>query len=108
MITPFVAPMLVPAFPLIFMGVMSLMLVVLGVSRKEEDFRTVNNFSIFTLIAVSLVVWRLMGQQGDAFHGLMVVDTFGAILQMMVLLGGAVSLIMAVGYVERERSLRFE
>lgn len=108
MITPFVAPMLVPAFPLIFMGVMSLMLVVLGVSRKEEDFRTVNNFSIFTLVAVSVVVWRLMGQQGDVFHGLMVADTFGAILQMMVLLGGAVSLVMAVSYVERERGLRVE
>jgi NADH-quinone oxidoreductase subunit N len=104
----FIAPALSTAFPLIFMAGMSLMLLLLGVARKGEDFRTVNNFAIFSFLAVAAVVARFSEEPMEGFNGLFVTDGFAALMQIMVLVGAAVALLMAPQYVERERMMRFE
>lgn len=96
------------AFPQIFLAGMSLLLLLMGVLRKEDDFRTINSFAVFTLIAVAAVVCRFVDHRMTGFGGLFVTDAFAAMMQVMVLLGAAVALIMAPGYVAREGLSRFE
>lgn len=96
------------AFPLVFLAGMSLLLLLLGVARKEDDFRSVNSFAVFSLIAVSAVVCRFGDEHMVGFGGLFVTDAFAAMMQVMVLLGAAVALIMAPRYAVREGVARFE
>lgn len=108
MIPAFDAPSLSTVFPLIFLAGMSLLLLLLGVARKTEDFRTVNNFAIFSLLAVAAVVARFADQRMEGLNGLFVTDPFATLMQIMVLVGAAVALLMAPRYVERERLLHIE
>lgn len=96
------------AFPLVFLAGMSLLLLLLGVSRKDEDFRSVNSFAVFSLIAVAAVVCRFGEHRMVGFGGLFVTDAFAAMMQVMVLLGAATALVMSPGYVAREGLGRFE
>lgn len=96
------------SFPLIFLAGMSLLLLLLGVSRSEDDFRSVNSFAIFSLVAVAAVGCRFVDERMVGFGGLFVTDSFAAMMQVMVLLGAAVSLVMAPRYVAREGIARFE
>lgn len=105
---PFVAPELVPAFPEIFLTIMTLLLLMLGVARKDEDYQTISNFSLFTLVAVGVVVLRFCTENIVAFGGMFVVDSFGGFMKILVLAGAAVSLVLSYRYVERERMLRIE
>lgn len=70
----FDAPSLSTVFPLVFLAGMSLMLLLLGVARKTEDFRTVNNFAIFSLLAVAAVVARFSDSRLEGMNGLFVSD----------------------------------
>ncbi len=109
MIPPvFVAPSLAVAFPLIFLAGMSLMLLLLGVARKTEDFKSVNNLAIFSLLAVAIVVARFSDERMEGLNGLFVSDPFAILMQIMVLVGAAVALSMTPRYVERERLMRIE
>ncbi len=96
------------AFPLVFLAGMSLLLLLFGVLRKEDDFRSINSFAVFSLIAVAAVVCRFVDSRMVGFGGLFVTDSFAAMMQVMVLLGAAVALIMSPGYVTREGLVRFE
>lgn len=105
----FITPDIITAFPLVFLALMSLMILLLGVARREdEDFGTINNFAIFTLLAVAAVTCRVNSEHMQGFGGLFVTDTFAATMQVLVLLGGAVALLMAPKYAARERLARFE
>jgi len=100
--------MLVPAFPEIFLLVMTLLMLMLGVSRKEDNYKTVANFSVFTLIAVGVVVARFMNESLTTFGGAFIVDGFSGLMKMLAVGGSAVSILMSVKYAERERMMRFE
>ena len=105
---PFVAPELIPAFPEIFLAFLAMILLILGVSRKGEDYKTVSNFSLFTLIAVAAVLCRFCDEKMVAFSGMFTIDNFAAYMKFLVLVGAAVSIFMATKYAERERIMRFE
>ena len=89
----FISPDLSTAFPHIFLALLALMIMIFGVSRKDEDYETVNNLSIFTLLAVAGVILRFSNNEMEGFGGLFVTDTYAAIMQIMVLLGAAVMVV---------------
>lgn len=106
---PFIAPDLIPAFPEIFLAIMTLFLLMLGVARKSEDYQTISNFSLFTLIAVGVVVCFFCADISiTTFGGLFITDSFSSFMKILVLSGTALSLILANRYVERERIMRIE
>lgn len=105
---PFVAPELMPAFPEITLAIIALILIVLGVARKNDDGQTVANFALFGLIAVAVVVWRVCGESFTTFNGMYVADSFTSYMKLLVLAGSAVSIFMAARYTERQRIARFE
>jgi NADH-quinone oxidoreductase subunit N len=105
---PFIAPDLIPAFPEIFLIVVTLILLLLGVSRKEEDHATISNFSLFGLVAVGLVVFKFSNEVVFGFNGMYVTDNFSVFMKLLILTGSAVSIFMSGKYIERQRMARFE
>lgn len=106
---PFEAPALSPAFPEIFLAVVTLFLLVLGVARKnDEDGSTVANFSIFALIAVTAVMCRFSSETFSTFNGMYVTDGFAVYMKILILIGSAVTIFMSAKYAERQRISRFE
>lgn len=96
------------AFPLLFLAGMSMMLLLLGVARQADSYRSVNTLSVISLLAVAAVVCRFIDDRMVGFGGLFVTDAFAAMMQVMVLIGGAVALLMAPRYAMREGIARFE
>lgn len=105
---PFAAPELIPAFPEIALAFMAIMLLLLGVSREKEDYKQVARLSVLTLLAVAFVLSCFGQGNASTFGGMFVADGFGAFMKILVVLGSAVSIVMAGKYAERERILRFE
>lgn len=105
---PFVAPDIIPAFPEIFLAVMALILLMLGVSRQDNDFRGVSNFAFLSLLAVGAVVCKFCKESTETFGGMFVTDGFAAFMKVLVLAGAAASVMMTVRFAERERIARFE
>jgi NADH-quinone oxidoreductase subunit N len=105
---PFIAPELMPAFPEIFLAIVALFLIILGVSRKDEDSVTVSNFSLFGLIAVAAVMFRFCNESFTTFGGMYITDSFAVYMKVLVLSGSAITIFMSARYMERQRISRFE
>ena len=97
---------LIPAAPEIFMAVAAMALLMFGVFRRNSD-----SF-VATIIAVAAMavagVLLLVGQDGMGFHGMFIADSFAVYAKILVLIGSAVTLGMARGYMQREEIYRFE
>lgn len=105
----FIAPDLMPAFPAVFLCLMTMVLLLFGVAKpQEEDCKTITNFAIFTLIGVGLVLTRFVHDKVVSFGGAFIVDDFSTYMNMVVVFGAAVTLLMSGKYLERERLSRFE
>lgn len=104
----FMPPDLMPAFPEIFLVIVTMLLLLLGVSRKDEDHTSVSNFSLFALVAVGVVLCRYTGQIIPAFNGMYVTDNFAVFMKLMIVTGSAAAIFMSGRYVELQRMSRFE
>lgn len=105
---PFVPPQLIPAFPEMFMAFMALLMLMMGVAGKKEDYRLVSRFSVLTLVAVGVVLLRFAREKFTTFEGMFVSDGFAVFMKLLIVAGAAVSIGMATRYVERARIMRFE
>ncbi len=106
--TSFIAPEMMPAFPEIFLAFAALLILMFGVSRKDEDYSSVANLSLFALICVGVAVFHFCGDKVRTFNGLFISDSFGCFMKLLVLGASAVSILLAAKYVERQRIMRFE
>jgi NADH-quinone oxidoreductase subunit N len=102
------APNLIPALPELVTVCAAMALLMLGVFRGEGSTRLVSWLSIATLIVAIILALSLGGARQVAFNGLFVTDAFGRFMKVLVLIGSAVSIVMAMAYNERERIARFE
>lgn len=105
---PFDAPQLMPAFPEIFLAIVTLFLLVFGVLRKNDDTVSVSNFGLFALISVGVVLMRFCGESLSTFGGMYVTDAFAVYMKMLVVGGSAFSLFMSLRYTQNQRIARFE
>jgi NADH-quinone oxidoreductase subunit N len=99
---------LMPALPEIWLAVAGMALLMIGVFRGDSGTRSLSWLSVAVLlIAVVLVVGAAPGRT-VAFGGQFVTDAFAVFVKVIVLLGSAVSIILALDYIEREDMARFE
>lgn len=105
---PFEAPFLKPAYPEILLAALSLVLLMVGVFRKKDDYKFIANLGVFALIAVGLVMARYCREGMSTFGGMFVTDNFAVFMKTLVLGGAAVSMIMSAKYAEENRIARFE
>jgi NADH-quinone oxidoreductase subunit N len=105
---PFIPPALIPAFPEIFLGIMAMIMLMLGVARKEGDYRTVSNFSLFALLAVAAVLVKFSVDSMTTFNGMFLVDRFGTFMKFLVVVGAAMCVFMTGQVAHNQRIARFE
>ena len=105
---PFVSPELMPAFPELSLAIMSMILLLFGISRKQEDYNSVANLSMLVLLGVFLTICKFCTETATTFNGMFISDAFGGFMKLLVVGGSLVSIMMASRYVERQRIMRFE
>ncbi len=84
-------------------------LLMLGVFRGNSATRLVLLSGIVLLVVALIVMW--FGQdRADilAMSGLFIADSFAAFMKSLVLIGAMLTMLMSLGYIERERMARFE
>jgi NADH-quinone oxidoreductase subunit N len=107
-VTPFPFPAISPALPEIVLVCAAMALLVVGVFRGEGSARLVSWLAVVVLL-VTLVLCGIFGwERRLGFYGMFVTDAFAVFMKALVLLGAAVSIILALRFNEEHRIARFE
>jgi NADH-quinone oxidoreductase subunit N len=104
----YAAPDLLPALPEIFLVCAALALLMVGAFRGEGTTRLVSWLAVAVLVVDIGLVLATSGERRVALNGLFITDGFAAFMKILVLVGSASSVIMAMAYNEREKIARFE
>jgi len=101
-------PDFLPALPEMLLASAAMALLLVGVFRGEGSARLVSWLSVAVLIAVLVVTGLIGGERQVGFYGMFVTDAFAVFMKALVLVGSAVSIIMALRYNEEHAIARFE
>src|SRR5260370_12595077 len=101
-------PDLSPAFPEILLSSGAMALLLLGVFRGEGSTRLVSWLAVAVLLGTLVLATLVGGAHRTGFYGMFVTDAFAVLMKSLVLVGSAVSIIMALNYNEEHRIARFE
>ncbi len=101
-------PAISPALPEIVLVCAAMALLIVGVLRGEGSARLVSWLAVVVLL-VTLVLCGVFGWERHlGFYGMFVTDAFAVFAKALVLLGAAVSIILALRFNEEHRIARFE
>ena len=101
-------PDLLPALPEIVLACAAMALLLVGAFRGEGSARLVSWLSVEVLIAVLVLGAVFEGERRIGFYGMFVTDAFAVFMKALVLVGSAVSIILALHYNDDRRIARFE
>lgn len=101
-------PNLYPALPEILLALAGMALLMLGVFRKHDSSRLVGNLAAATMIVAAGLSVVFGGVREVTFNGLFITDAFAVFAKLMVLISSAVTLLLAVKWLEQENIARFE
>ncbi len=99
---------LMPALPEIWLAVAGMALLMIGVFRGDKGTRSLSWLSVLVLLVAAFLVMGGAPGRTVAFGGQFVTDAFAIFVKVLVLLGSAVSIVLALDYIEREDMGRFE
>ncbi|WP_142847034.1 NADH-quinone oxidoreductase subunit NuoN [Telmatospirillum sp. J64-1] len=99
---------ILPARPEIFIALSTMALMMIGVFRKDQGMRLHTLLAVGVMAVAGLLVLFGTGERDLAFGGLFIADGFAVYTKILVLIAAAVSLVMSVGFIEREKIERFE
>ncbi len=106
--TALVMPDLTPALAEIILAIGAMALLMLGVFRGDGASRSVSVGAILLLIVAAFAVISQPEGRTLTFGGAFVMDGFAVVMKCLVLLGSAVAIVMAQGFMARENIDRFE
>src|SRR6266536_153462 len=101
-------PDLSPALPEILLACGAMALLLLGVFRGEGSTRLVSWLAVAVLLGTLVLSALIGGAHQVGFYGMFVTDAFAVFMKGLVLVGSAVSIIMALNYNEEHKIARFE
>jgi len=104
----FPVPDLLPALPEIVLACAAMALLLLGVFRGEHSTRLVSWLSVGALIAVLVLSAVFQGSRQVSFYGMFIADRFAVFVNVLVLIGAAVSIVIGLHYNEEHGLARFE
>src|SRR5579862_7995740 len=104
----FASPDLSLALPEIALACAAMALLLVGVFRGEGSNRLVSWLSVLVLIGILVLTARVGGQHRLGFYGMFVTDAFAVFMKALVLIGSAVSIILALQYNQERQIARFE
>ncbi|HTZ34401.1 MAG TPA: NADH-quinone oxidoreductase subunit N, partial [Stellaceae bacterium] len=102
------SPEWLPALPEIALACAAMLLLLVGVFRGEGSTRLVSWLSVLVLIVILAIAASLGLGRRTGFYGMFVTDSFALFMKTLVLVGSAVSIIMAMRFNEDHRIARFE
>src|SRR5207249_11455275 len=91
-------PALMPALPEIVLACAAMALLLLGVFRGEGSTRLVSWLAVAVLIGVLILTALYEGERRVGFYGMFVTDAYAVFMKALLLLGSAVSIILALRY----------
>jgi NADH-quinone oxidoreductase subunit N len=94
--------------PELFLACAGMILLMLGVFRGNKGTRLVLSLTVACFLLSFIVVAVSIGRSELALGGLFIADSFGDFMKLLVLAGSAITLVMALRYIEREEMARFE
>ena len=108
-------PNMVPALPEMFVGFISMALLMLGVFQKADEVdgevrtaRLVSRLGMVTLVLAMMLVATVAGNTMETFRGMFVSDPFAVFFKVLVLMASALTLVISQDYLERKGIARFE
>ena len=108
----FPVPDFLPALPEIFLGAAAMALLLLGVFQGDKAAREVAWLAVAVLIVdLGLVLAPALAHGAErhtALYGMFVTDGFGAFAKVLIILGSALSIVIALPYNERQGIARPE
>ena len=99
---------LIPALPEVFLLLAGLALLVTGSMRGSDAGRLITPLAALALVVTALFVIGADKSAEPIFNGHFVFDSFAAFLKVIILLGSAVSILLAQGYLQDLDLDRFE
>lgn len=101
-------PNLFPALPEIFLALVAMALLMLGVFRKAESTRLVGHLGAAALVTAGALALAFGGLRTVTFGGLYITDAFAVFAKVLVFGASAVTLVLAVKWLEQENVQRYE
>jgi NADH-quinone oxidoreductase subunit N len=101
-------PALGPVLAEIWLAIVGMALLMFGVFRGHAATRTVSGAAVVAFIIAGAIVVGPAAETATTFDGLFVVDDFAAFMKILVLIGSALTLVLALGFIRRENMERFE
>ncbi|MET4699682.1 NADH-quinone oxidoreductase subunit N [Constrictibacter sp. MBR-5] len=96
------------AVPEIFMAIAAMGMLMYGVFKGEGAARSVSWIAVAVLAVTAGLLLIKGGNREVAFAGLFVIDQYAVFAKLLILLGSALAILMAVDFNEREGTARFE
>ncbi len=108
MTNPLEIPALLPALPEIVLALGAMLLLMVGVFRREPATKGIEGGAVLLLLlTAAIVVWLPAGKL-VTFDGSFVVDSFARFLKLLALAGSAAAIVMSSNYLAVEKRGTFE
>ena len=101
-------PDLMPALPELFLAVAAMVLMMVGVFRADRTSAVVSWLAVLALIVDLVLIGRGPQERTVTFNGMFVTEQFAIFMKSLIVIGSAVSIVMARQYNERNKVDRFE
>lgn len=101
-------PVLAPALPEIFLAIGAMALLMLGVFKTRNIFRSVSWFTVFIFAACAVLVLATGGKNATTFGGMFVTDGFAVFVKILILAGSAAAIVLALPFLEKSKLDQFE
>lgn len=101
-------PLFGPAIPEILLAAGSMLLLMLGVFRKESPTRAISYATVALFVVVAIAIYGQGDVKTDTFGGMFAVDPFTRFIKLLVLFAAGLAVVMSVTFIRRENMDRFE
>src|SRR5438309_1457340 len=95
-------------FPECLLALAAMGLLMIGAIAGRNTFRAVSTAAVFALAVAAWFVFSPLTAASHAFGGAFVADGFARFAKLFVLLGSALTIVMSVEFLEREKIANFE
>ncbi len=99
---------LLASLPELFLAVAGMVLLMVGVFHRRDATATTMMLAVGSVAVALALLWFLPAQSGTAYGGLFVNDPFTGFMKTLVLIGALLTMVMSLGYIQREGMRRFE
>ncbi|HEX9771111.1 MAG TPA: NADH-quinone oxidoreductase subunit NuoN [Kiloniellales bacterium] len=99
---------LIASLPELWLACGGMVLLMVGVFHRGDGTTAVMVLSVAAVAVALALLWVLRPAAGSAYGGLFVNDSFTFFMKSLVLIGSLLTMVMSIGYAQREGMNRFE